>query len=371
MPQAAIPDYLGNDFSSASPGMRYGMYLNIWNRQWEKAKSPGLNSVCRLNQQETALIGHINQRQQFHAKSIGDDAMLTVFGKSVSPFTTGLGNEHPLENGFAFLWPYGLPYLPGSGVKGVLRQATRELEGGEWGESDWTDETIATIKTKNSKVDLTTMDILFGKESQSGESEHFRGVLSFWDVIPHLADHALQVEVMTPHQKHYYQDGESPHDSGSPIPITFLTLPPESGFTFHVACDTTRLKQVAPSLLENNNEQAQWKALLQQAFTHAFDWLGFGAKTAVGYGSMEIDSEANTSPIQREASEWIDTHADRVKAENHMRSKEEAVASKPLAEIWQRIDKLELKQAVLEELKTRWHENGRAPSKKAVKIYEM
>src|SRR5690554_2927105 len=27
---AAVPDYLGKDFGSASPGMRFGMYLALW-----------------------------------------------------------------------------------------------------------------------------------------------------------------------------------------------------------------------------------------------------------------------------------------------------------------------------------------------------
>src|SRR5690625_7299883 len=64
---------------------------------------------------------------------------------TTAPFATGLGNEHPTENGFAFLNPYGLPYLPASGVKGVLRQAARELASGDWGESDWSGDYINTL----------------------------------------------------------------------------------------------------------------------------------------------------------------------------------------------------------------------------------
>ena len=45
--------------------------------------------------------------------------------------------EHPLENGFAFLQPYGLPYLAGSGVKGVLRQTARLLAENAFGEGDY------------------------------------------------------------------------------------------------------------------------------------------------------------------------------------------------------------------------------------------
>ena len=30
MPIAAVPAYLGTDFSSASPGLRFAMYLPLW-----------------------------------------------------------------------------------------------------------------------------------------------------------------------------------------------------------------------------------------------------------------------------------------------------------------------------------------------------
>jgi CRISPR-associated protein Cmr6 len=41
----------------------------------------------------------------------------------------------------------------------------------------------------------------------------------------------------------------------------------------------------APDLLAEG--ETHWKTLLEAAFKHAFTWLGFGAKTAVGYGAME------------------------------------------------------------------------------------
>jgi CRISPR-associated protein Cmr6 len=34
--------------------------------------------------------------------------------------------------------------------------------------------------------------------------------------------------------------------------------------------------------------------MLDKIFRHAFDWLGFGAKTAVGYGAMEIRTNASS-----------------------------------------------------------------------------
>ena len=234
----------------------------------------------------------------------------SIDATAIAPFTTGLGNEHPLENGFAFLNPYGLPYLAGSGVKGVLRQAAHELASGEWsGSHGWSDKKTFSIQ-EGQKPTLSMLDVLFGLQSQDGDTLHARGALSFWDVIPQIPGNSpsLHVEVMTPHQGHYYQgksDGGSttPHDSGQPVPICFLTVPPESKLCFHVQCDRAHLARLAPQLAAGD----QWQKLLQAAFEHAFEWLGFGAKTAVGYGTMQTEAQrqrqAQESEIRRKAEE--------------------------------------------------------------------
>jgi len=347
MSRAAVPRYLGDDFSAASPGLRFGMYLNIWTsredqekeirdwagrrsrearelagiletqgmdaaiayardrrnfpRLWEKndfAARDAWKNICRLSDNDKAAVEGLRKRQNALLAGKDDAGCMTLFGRSTAPFVTGMGNEHPLENGFSFLWPYGVPYLPGSGVKGVLRQAVRELASGQWGESEWNDKPIVTLKVGKKQVSLTAMDLLFGLESEGHGKEHFRGVLTFWDVIPEIKGDKLMVEIMTPHQTHYYQKGQPPHDSGMPTPIQFLTVPPGSSFHFHVTCDTLRLQRIAPDLLTEADGAPRWKALLTEAFQHAFDWLGFGAKTAVGYGAMETDEDARLKQEQ-------------------------------------------------------------------------
>ena len=270
-----VPNYMrGEVFANASPGMRFGMYFPTIPKD---KKVDVLTGVCALNDNDKKTCKAQAERQAQLFAAIPVQQGLRMAAESVAPFTTGLGNEHPLENGFAFLNPYGLPYLPGSGVKGVLRQAARELALGDWGDSNWTDEDI---------------EALFGHEAKEDEN-HLRGVLSFWDVIPQISADKLMVEIMTPHQSHYYQDRTSPHDSGSPNPIPFLTVPPKSSFAFHVVCDLERL----PDELKQDD---LWKTLLQEAFEHAFNWLGFGAKTAVGYGALKMDENAQKTWQQRQ-----------------------------------------------------------------------
>jgi CRISPR-associated protein Cmr6 len=302
MLNAAVPAYLGDDFKDTSPGMRFGAYLRLWDAGWAKPKAAKIEAVLdatSLTRDDLSRIKALQMRQSAQATPLAAQGhLLTLDAIATAPFTTGLGNEHPLENGFAFLNPYGLPYLPGSGVKGVLRQAARELASGEWGEAQgWSKERKLNITVDRQLVAFSVIDALFGLESQDGDKHHLRGALSFWDVLPQLDGDSLQVEVMTPHQSHYYQppkhgkaagDSTNPHDSGQPNPIHFLTIPPLSKFTFHVQCDVPFLTRLAPELAEAN----RWQGLLQAAFEHAFTWLGFGAKTAVGYGAMKEDEQA-------------------------------------------------------------------------------
>ena len=339
MPIAAVPNYLGRDFKDASPALRFGMLLPLWgiNRRtkqllWTTSdidyketgkdhiereirvenKESALRQAAQLNKTDIDAMHALAARQKHLAASPAFQVhMLTLCATATAPFTTGLGNEHPLENGFAFLTPYGLPYLAGSGVKGVLRQAARELAEEQWGDTrGWSKEKKYTVtideETKKTAC-LSMFDVLFGYEADSGETLHTSGVLDFWDVIPQIKGDALAVEVMTPHQGHYYQQkndrksgsSTTPHDSGQPNPITFLTVPPGSAMNFYVRCDEARLATLAQELMEKTESgEPRWKTLLTAAFEHAFEWLGFGAKTAVGYGAMQRDKQAEDKQQQ-------------------------------------------------------------------------
>ena len=385
MPVSATPDYLGTDFRSASPALRFGMYLSVWtsredqerefkDRQQRKSgeahdlrdsvKSEGFDAALQrevadgripqlwmknesgggpawqnaavLTPDDASCAKAFHDRQSAALRAMPNTRVLELAAQSVAPFSTGLGIEHPLENGFAFLSPYGLPYLPGTGVKGVLRRAAEELTHREMfgNDSAWTlpliwhlfgfepwprprknqDVSDWATRLKGFPLDRPTvqtyLDAIFGNADSEVRERilsaddpclallqqrhlHVRGALAFWDVVPQMPlNKGLDVEVMTPHYSHYYQkrkhDGEgsvTPHDSGKPNPINFLVVPPGSSFVFRVSCDVGRLWRVAPELAKD----AAWKTPLQQAFFHAYEWLGFGAKTAVGYGAMRAD----------------------------------------------------------------------------------
>lgn len=320
---AAVPVYL-KDFSDAPPGHRFSLYYAGWNSDWSKPKNgvvPMLDELKKLPDHSIKLLAAFCARQNTAAELLGEQ-VLALPCISTAPFATGLGNEHPLENGFAFLTPYGLPYLAGSGVKGVIRTAAEELASGEWceqGEAQgWNEETIRTLFGP-------------GEEDPTRDTHPQQGALRFWDVLPRLHKDEMSVEIMTPHHGKYYQQGKhGPHNSESPNPISFLAVPAKSKFTFFVECDA--------ALLRDDTLRKTWRNLLEAAFDHAVKWLGFGAKTAVGYGRMKLDEMAvsaardkrnEAEKKSREAAEQKQREEERGKLTPFERSIREVLDARP------------------------------------------
>lgn len=358
MIKAALPAYMNKHVSSQDipPGHRFGLYFPIWKDDWKKAdqeKTTALEKATHLSAKALKVLSALCQRQQ--AIALQHESIRYFPATSTSPFVTGMGNEHPLENGFSFLNPYGLPYLPGSSIKGVLRSAAEELALGLYGETEGWDMLAvwwlfgfeagsAMLSQKHYGIDVLdeeasrrcklfqewvikndydqdTLDQFIlatvAKKDQKKYLEnrsHFlsnlpeelsnQGVLRFWDVYPQSKQ--LAMDILTPHHSGYFQGKNAPHDSEQPVPNVFLTIPPKSEFHFYSTCEIARL----PKALQKN-----WQGLLQSAFNYAFDWLGFGAKTAVGYGQVSNNRNAEQ--------EWLKQINKREQAAEDQRQQQE------------------------------------------------
>jgi len=197
-------------------------------------------------------------------------------------FVTGLGNNHPVENGFAWHPTLGVPYLTGAAVKGMVRAWCEVWE----------------------EMDRDTIRKWFGpstEEMRKKTANPAAGELIFFDAVP-TRPVKLKADIMTPHYGKWYAEGESrpnepdttPSDWHDPVPVPFLVVDKGALFQFAVA-------RRAGSDIDLGK--------VTEALSNTLQWLGAGAKTAVGYGRMQrnrgeeqrLESKAVEARRQREA----------------------------------------------------------------------
>lgn len=344
--------------SNCAPGHSFSLYFPIWKSCSELPKNKKLEALkaCLPFNSVAPLVTSLRARQSACLSARPKDSVLIIEAESTSPFSTGLGIEHPIENGFAFLSPYGIPYLAGSGVKGVLRHAA---------------ETFVLAE----KLTPAQVEILFGTEFGADSEVLKRGALEFWDVFPLPPEteigRSLSIEVMTPHHSKYLFHETTPHNSESPNPIPFLAVPPSSSFRFIVTCAASRIPVSALA--------APWHEILKDMFQLAFDYLGFGAKTAVGYGALRSlsDEEARKACLAAAAEavkcSWVDDTIQRLKTPQTQAQNQ--LFGRGLADAWKAISDPELKAAALADIRSRWGDEWndqqlRGARKVARSIYE-
>lgn len=183
--------------------------------------------------------------------------------RNESRFVTGLGRPHPVENGFAWHHTLGVPYLPGSGLKGVLR---------DW--MSWTRDDDSSSKKR-----------WFGEPDSAGE-------VVFLDLLP-VSVPQLCRDILTPHYAEYYRGlgtaDTPPGDWMSPIPISFLAVERDQEWQCGV-------------VPRGEGWRSEERKQIESYMDEALKILGFGAKSSVGYGCFSIDRPA-TARVQRELEE--------------------------------------------------------------------
>lgn len=262
------------DFSNKNEypqGANVGLWYNKMCNQW-KMKREGPQWTLNYSSRGEAETGKTKWIKTVTGNKCGDPgqmeetleryvSLVRICGgdvrvyRTVTRFVTGLGFDHPVENGFTWHYTLGTPYLPGSSVKGILRN---------WAEQWW------DVQDKDERV--KEVDKIFGAETGNKAA----GELIIFDALP-VKPVQLEIEVMTPHYSPYYQgEGKDkpPADWYNPVPIPYLTVAREQQFIFGLA----------PRQGANINLE-----LVFEWLDEALKTIGAGAKTASGYGCFMHD----------------------------------------------------------------------------------
>ena len=260
-----LPLYQDADSASfvqdGNRGLWYDKYCSTWRKLPPDAEKSALDKDKWIGE-IAGVCGNDGELRQYGERQMR--MIESLHGRWLelrtgSSFVSGLGRAHPVENGFAWHYTLGVPYLPGSSVKGMVRAWVTQ----------WKDvEAAARLR------------ILGPPPPVSGAAPHpWVGSVVFLDVLPAVPV-KLSADVMTPHYGAYYQSGKIPGDWMSPTPIPFLVV--KEGATFRFA--------VTP---RQSGEESHEDCMMACAWLReALEWIGAGAKTAVGYGRMRVDEDA-------------------------------------------------------------------------------
>lgn len=250
---------------AAHTGLWFDKFCNQWPTNGWSLKSVGEKNP-KLDWIRT-VVGTIGEKDLLNEHADRMMGLARAHGgavlhfKTVSRFATGLGREHPIENGFVWHPVLGTPCLPGSSVKGLVRALAET----------WF------------KTDGETVSRIFGPRDLHGAPANIGSVI-FFGALP-TKSVQLSADVMTPHYGPYYERGEVPGDWHSPVPIPFLTVAPGQSFIFALAP-----RNPSETARADCRTAATW---LETALIE----LGAGAKTAVGYGRFERDPAAEAEEI--------------------------------------------------------------------------
>ncbi|MDY0136090.1 MAG: type III-B CRISPR module RAMP protein Cmr6 [Thiomicrospira sp.] len=280
----SIALYQGNHpkdlHNTGHAGLFFQKFFDGFNRQFsdfedkDHAKRDFLEKFAGHQGNETAL----NQaclRQIELVEKLGGQ-WFVVSTTEASAFVTGLGNLHPVENGFLWHHTLGTPYMQGSAIKGILR-SWLEIHLG-YGAPD----------SGDAQQDLVDLQRYFGsdhKDPKQQKLDQQAGKLVFFDAIP-IDRPRLKTEVMTPHMGNYYAQGAKnpgqadtiPADWHSPTPIPFLVVD-KASFLISFAPRMTLPAQDKQNISEELSD-------LATALKNALAQMGAGAKTATGFGRL-------------------------------------------------------------------------------------
>lgn len=161
----------------------------------------------------------------------------------------GHGRESVTETGLTLHHTYGVPYIPGSSLKGVAARFAASRLDAAWQASG---EGYRT---------------LFGTTAAAG-------YVTFLDALPVSGEWQLRPDVITVHHPDYYQNkNKSPAEWDNPTPLTFLSV---TGRFLLAVLPAAGAEAWAERALE----------LLKRAVAE----MGVGGKTSSGYGRLGVKS---------------------------------------------------------------------------------
>ncbi len=209
-----------------------------------------------------------------------------------SRLLVGHGNASATEVGITLHHTWGVPFIPGSALKGLCAHYVAQTYGNATNPAAPADEENIPSGFRGRRWDQDRKriiaapggdySILFGAPDVDDEHPASAGHVVFHDALydpgSETSNKPFAVDVITVHQLSYYGQGKPkvepgvrwPNDYASPNPVGFITVRPGARFLIALT---------GPE---------DWTALAMHFLLEAIDNWGIGAKTSAGYGRGHV-----------------------------------------------------------------------------------
>lgn len=181
--------------------------------------------------------------------------IIRCYAPALGRIIIGLGGESPSETAITLHHTFGVPYLPGSALKGLSAFYARNY----LDHQDW--RLGANNKPGNAYQKL------FGDTTRAGSVTYYDAYY-----VPSSADRnrMLHTDTITVHHQEYYQGKNvAPADWDKPIPVPFISA-------------------TGIYLVALGGAEPEWVEAGLTILGMALEELGIGAKTSSGYGRMAL-----------------------------------------------------------------------------------
>lgn len=245
-----------------------GGHAGLWHDKYlpdfePQTKQTHLDEVTRICKHTEAYVDYYGRWKDLLHRAQARTVELVTQSRMI----VGIGEASVRDIGIMLHHTYGVPFIPGSSLKGLAAAYARKLPGWE----------------PNSESYRT----LFGDGRQSG-------VVDFMDAVwvPDPLVHPLSVDIINVHYQSYYTHFGKGNDDQE-VQRMFMEAPVPNYFV----CVQPNVR-----LLLAVNGPETWAQSALQLLQLAADEVGVGAKTNSGYGRLHNPAQPRTFRLLEEAS---------------------------------------------------------------------
>lgn len=187
------------------------------------------------------------------------------------------GSEEDVKTGLQFDYTSGLPVIPGSSVKGVIRSAFPTIKEDKEQSNEADSEKLNYIKSLIADIPEFSSLVLEDNDILELGNQMFNHGDIFADAL--LVGYGTRMKQHGPVKQVLTEDYITPHTGGplaQPIPIKIVKVAPGVTFAFCFKFNETK---IGAKVVSASMKKALCAAILQD--------LGVGAKTNVGYGVLK------------------------------------------------------------------------------------